>query len=251
MRERSKPTARTRRCCRRSSPCWRDLQGQRLAGVVVLTDGRDTPARPLAEALAALKNFGVKVYPVAVGSDKAPTNIEVQSVNVQDTRLQGRHRQRQGDRPRHRLRAGPPRHARAEGQEDRRTCSSRADGQPVEQHVTPRRRQARRGRASVQARRRRHARSASSRPRSSRARSTTQDNTRTAQVAVLDAKITVLYVDGYPRWEYRYIKNEMIRDKTVDISCLLTSADPSFAQEGDLERSFPGRSSDSPRASRR
>ena len=53
------------------------------------------------------------------------------------------------------------------------------------------------------------------------------------QIAVLDAKITVLYVEGYPRWEYRYIKNEMIRDKTVDISCLLTSADPTFRQEGD------------------
>src|SRR6185436_2244891 len=61
----------------------------------------------------------------------------------------------------------------------------------------------------------------------------TDDNTRVAQVAVLDAKINVLYVDGYPRWEYRYLKNEMIRDKTVDISCLLTSADPTFRQEGD------------------
>ena len=26
---------------------------------------------------------------------------------------------------------------------------------------------------------------------------------------VLDGKINVLYVDGYPRWEYRYIKNEI------------------------------------------
>ena len=55
-----------------------------------------------------------------------------------------------------------------------------------------------------------------------------EDNIRCAQIAVLDAKIAVLYVDGYPRWEYRYLKNEMIRDKTVDISCLLTSADPTF-----------------------
>ena len=59
-----------------------------------------------------------------------------------------------------------------------------------------------------------------------------EDNIRTAQVAVLDAKLSVLFVDGSPRWEYRYLKNEMIRDKTVDISCLLTSADPTFAQEG-------------------
>jgi uncharacterized membrane protein len=66
------------------------------------------------------------------------------------------------------------------------------------------------------------------------------DNVRAAQISVLDAKISVLYVDGYPRWEYRYLKNEMIRDKTVDISCLLTSADAGFAQEGDKPiRRFP------------
>jgi uncharacterized membrane protein len=68
-----------------------------------------------------------------------------------------------------------------------------------------------------------------------------QDNIRTAHLSVLDARIAVLYVDGYPRWEYRYIKNEMIRDKTVDISCLLTSADQTFAQEGDPPHDgFPG-----------
>src|SRR5205823_3756694 len=39
-----------------------------------------------------------------------------------------------------------------------------------------------------------------------------EDNMRTAQVAVLDAKLNVLFVDGAPRWEYRYLKNEMIRD---------------------------------------
>jgi len=50
---------------------------------------------------------------------------------------------------------------------------------------------------------------------------------------VVDSSINVLYVDGYPRWEYRYIKNAMIRDSTVNISCLLTSADVGFAQEGD------------------
>jgi hypothetical protein len=70
-----------------------------------------------------------------------------------------------------------------------------------------------------------------------------QDNVRSTQVAVLDAKLNVLYVDGYPRWDYRYLKNEMVRDPTVNISCLLTSADPTFAQEGDPvdeKAGFPG-----------
>ena len=61
------------------------LQGQRLAGVVIVTDGRDTPSSPLAEAYKRLSAFGVKVYSVAVGSDKAPKNITLQSVSVQDS----------------------------------------------------------------------------------------------------------------------------------------------------------------------
>ena len=60
------------------------------------------------------------------------------------------------------------------------------------------------------------------------------DNTRAASIAVLDTKVTLLYVDGYPRWEYRYLKNQMIRDKTVSVSCLLTSADPTFLQGGSV-----------------
>src|SRR5688572_14700741 len=56
-----------------------DLQGQRVAGIVVMTDGRETPARPVADALTAVKDFGVKIYPVAVGSDQAPMNVDIQS----------------------------------------------------------------------------------------------------------------------------------------------------------------------------
>ena len=66
------------------------------------------------------------------------------------------------------------------------------------------------------------------------------DNFRKVQLAVLDDKISVLYVDGYPRWDYRYLKNSMLRDRTVKISCLLTSADPNFRQEGSDDPSRPG-----------
>jgi uncharacterized membrane protein len=42
----------------------------------------------------------------------------------------------------------------------------------------------------------------------------------------------VLLIDGSPRWEFRYLRNELIREKTVDVSTLLLSADDDFAQEG-------------------
>lgn len=50
--------------------------------------------------------------------------------------------------------------------------------------------------------------------------------------------IKVLYVEGYPRWEYRYIKTLLEREsartkgnKTVDLKVLLLDADPDYAAQ--------------------
>ncbi|MEM9883375.1 MAG: BatA domain-containing protein [Planctomycetota bacterium] len=59
------------------------------------------------------------------------------------------------------------------------------------------------------------------------------NNTEAFTVALTDRAIRVLYVEGYPRWEYRYLKNMLIREKSIDSSMLLLSADRDFAQEGD------------------
>ncbi|HUU43783.1 MAG TPA: hypothetical protein VMX57_08385, partial [Planctomycetota bacterium] len=47
-----------------------------------------------------------------------------------------------------------------------------------------------------------------------------------------DAKIRVLYVEGTPRWEYRYLKNALVRDETIEVACFLADADFDFPQEG-------------------
>jgi hypothetical protein len=61
----------------------------------------------------------------------------------------------------------------------------------------------------------------------------TDNNARTVDVQIIDRPIRVLYVEGYPRWEYRYLKNALIREESIDSSMLLLSADRAFAQEGD------------------
>lgn len=58
------------------------------------------------------------------------------------------------------------------------------------------------------------------------------DNVRIHHIKIVDEKIKVLFVDGYPRWEYRYLKNALIRDKSMIVSCYLQSADDDFPQEG-------------------
>ncbi len=58
-----------------------DLQGQRLAGVIVLTDGKETPTQSLPDAIAAVKSFGADIYPVAIGSEHIPQNIAIDAAS--------------------------------------------------------------------------------------------------------------------------------------------------------------------------
>lgn len=58
------------------------------------------------------------------------------------------------------------------------------------------------------------------------------DNAIEFSVHVTPEKIRVLYVDGYPRWEYRYLKNLLLRsDSNLEAQCFLLSATPDFRQE--------------------
>lgn len=58
------------------------------------------------------------------------------------------------------------------------------------------------------------------------------DNAVEFSVHVTPEKIRVLYVDAYPRWEYRYLKNLLLRaDANLEVQCYLLSATPDFRQE--------------------
>lgn len=52
------------------------------------------------------------------------------------------------------------------------------------------------------------------------------------RLRVIDRPIRVALVDGYPRWEYRYLKNLLLRERTIRSSTLILSADRRFLQEG-------------------
>jgi len=61
-----------------------------------------------------------------------------------------------------------------------------------------------------------------------------ENNTRPFPIELIDRPLRVLYVDGYPRWEYRYLKWLLIREKSIESSIMLLSADRDFAQEGNM-----------------
>lgn len=51
-------------------------------------------------------------------------------------------------------------------------------------------------------------------------------------ISLVDRPIRVAYFDGYPRWEYRYLKNLLVRESSVRSSVSLLAAQRKFIQEG-------------------
>lgn len=69
---------------------------------------------------------------------------------------------------------------------------------------------------------------------------TLSNNQKSWPIRIVDKKLKILYVEGYPRWEYRFLKNAILRDKTTLFSCILVEADPSLGGEGNQPiYSFP------------
>ncbi len=46
----------------------------------------------------------------------------------------------------------------------------------------------------------------------------------------IDEKVKVLYVEGAPRWEYRYLRTVLMRDARLDIKFLMTKGDPDLTK---------------------
>jgi hypothetical protein len=61
-----------------------------------------------------------------------------------------------------------------------------------------------------------------------------ENNLKPFQIELIDRPLRVLYVEGYPRWEYHFVKNLLVREKSIESSVMLISASSDFAQEGNV-----------------
>jgi hypothetical protein len=59
-----------------------------------------------------------------------------------------------------------------------------------------------------------------------------ENNTQRVSIELVDRPIRVAYFDGYPRWEYRYLKNLIVREKSIRSAAMLLAADRRYIQEG-------------------
>jgi hypothetical protein len=61
-----------------------------------------------------------------------------------------------------------------------------------------------------------------------------QNNAAELAIELVDRPLRVLYFDGYPRWEYRYLKNLLVREHSIQSAALLLASSRQYLREGDL-----------------
>ncbi len=211
-----------------------ELDGVPLAGVVVLTDGADGAPTALADAVLAARARGTPVFPVGVGAPAAARDVEVARVEAPRSVLQGSALTLQVVLA-HRGLAGAtvPVTVEAEGGNllARRevTLPDAGDALPVTLHVPMPDAGARRLTVRV--------------PRQPR-EALAENNERPLLVDVRDAPARILYFEGEPRPEAKFVRRAVADDERLRVVLLQRTAEGKYLRLGvadslDLVGGFP------------
>ncbi len=57
-----------------------------------------------------------------------------------------------------------------------------------------------------------------------------ENNSTSQRLKVIDSKIKVLYFESTPRWEFRYLQSVLLRDRRLDVKCVLIEGDPGITE---------------------
>jgi hypothetical protein len=199
-----------------------DLRSEKVAAMVLLTDGRSNSGVLQAPEVAA--RYGKKsipIFAIGIGDPNPPKDLAIENLEAPEVSIQG----------------DPVRFTflvRAQGYDQPRDVDIelcvdgsvvkrdrvQLGGDKVEVSQSETWKFDREGEFNVEIR-----------IPPDEAEITTENNKVLHRIRIINQKIKVLYVEGYPRWEYRYLKNAMVRDPKIEVQCLLLSADPGFPQE--------------------
>ena len=205
-------------------------RGGPIAGIVVVTDGRNNSGVQPARAIAAAANAGIPVYPIGIGSTETPKNIQVADIQappkvfpsdkflikgiIKSFGLAGR-------TIRVKLVSVDEKEKEAESIEDETTVRLLDDGQAnsVEFNVT----------RQEQGKRRYIIRTESV-----EGDSDPRDDQRAAMVEIVKRQTKVLLIAGGPNREFRFLRNQLYRDKDILLHVWLQSSKEGADQESDL-----------------
>ena len=199
----------------------REMETLPLSGLVLLTDGADNARVPIADELLSLRAKSVPVFTVGIGAERFDKDIEVRRVESAHTLLKGstlmadvmvRQRGFAG--------AKVPLVVEDGG----RIIATTEVVLPRDGEVAPVRVQARMNEAG--------ARTLTFRIPLEGGEQVTQNNAETAVVRVRDLRERILYVEGEPRSEMKFIRAAIEADSNLQIVTLLRTAEGKFYRVG-------------------
>lgn len=209
-----------------------DASGRRIAAIVLASDGQATDENSVRPALELARARNTRIYPIRIGSPVAPIDVEVGPLTTEPvvfvndlvSIVAGVSLRGSSDPVDVVLRLVDDQTGAILGTEST-VLSEDASQAQIELYTVPTRAGVIRYRVEI-------APLADER--------TPENNADYADITVLSDKLRVLYVEGYPRYEYRYLKNALVREESMDVSVLLLEADEAFVQEGTTPiRRFP------------
>lgn len=207
-------------------------QGRRVAAIVLASDGRLTSQGQLDELLQTAADRQIPIYPIKIGSTKKEIDLEVFSAKAQsvvfandfllvEAAISGR------------------------GLDAPLACTvqllNEQSGEVEDEKIVVLEPEQGEARVELSAKPTREG-DARYRIRVLPAAGEQQleNNQEIVDTRVLADRLKVLYVEGYPRYEYRFLKNALLREKSIELSVLLLEADENFVQEGtEAIRRFP------------
>ncbi len=206
-----------------------ELRGAPPSAIIMLTDGQTTEGEPLSKASELAAKKGVPLYTVGLGSTEPAHDVELTELLVDDVvfvddtvRFHAKLLARglSGEKVTVRLKELDPGSSgkSAEKELESKVVDAPKDGETerVELVYRPKSTGERTFIMEVD----------------ERPREIQSDNNRIERVVtVRKEKLRVLYVDSEPRYEFRYLKNYLERDETIDLNVVLLSSDPEYSEQ--------------------
>ena len=213
----------------------REARSSALGAVVLVSDGADNSGSLDAQTLAEIASFGVPVHTVGVGRESIPEDVELEDVSIAPQGLPGSRISAQVS-----IRHGRAGQARLKVYDGDAILAQQDVNLPAGEGVTTRSVDFDLGRPGVRDLRF----SLDPLPDEPDA----ANNTQYRPVEVPAARRHILYIEGEPRWEYKFIRRALEDDSPVRVASLLRTTPNKYYRQGiespdELRDGFPAQTS--------
>lgn len=209
----------------------REARSSALGAVVLVSDGADNSGTLDAPTLAEIARFGVPVHTVGVGRESIPEDVELEDVSIAPEGLPGSRISAEVS-----VRHGRAGQVRLKVYDGDAILAERELTLPAGEGVTTRAIDFDLGRPGI-----RDLRFSLDPPTGDPDET---NNTQYRPVEVPAARRHILYIEGEPRWEYKFIRRALPDDSPVRLASLLRTTPNKYYRQGldapdELEDGFP------------